>query len=59
MEFKNTKELSNSEIQLYMTTLENEYEVLKYKVKEQCDLLEKMGKEYNKAEEELKKRQRL
>ena len=57
MEFKNVKELSNSEIKLYRETLKNEFDVLKYKIKEMCDELQKIDSEYNKAESELKIRQ--
>lgn len=57
MEFKDIKKLSNTEIGLYKETLKNEFDVLKYKIKELCDEIEKVDAEYKKAENELTIRQ--
>ena len=57
MEFKDIKKLSNAEIMLYKETLKNEFDVLKYKIKELCDEIEKIDGEYKKAENEITIRQ--
>lgn len=57
MEFKDCKNLSNNEIQIYRENLRNEFDVLKYKIKDMCDELEKIDAEYAKAENELRIRQ--
>lgn len=53
MVFKNCKELSNAEISLYKTELENEFNALRDKINAMCDDLDKIEKEYNNAENEL------
>ena len=57
MEFKDVKNLSNSEIALYKETLKNEFDVLKHKIKDLCDEIQKVDNEYQKAENELNIRQ--
>ena len=57
MEFKDCKELSNAELKLYMNTLNDEFDVLKFKIKNMCDDLTKVDEEYNKAKNELQIRQ--
>ena len=57
MEFKDLKNLSNSEIMIYKEELKNEFEVVKHKIKELCDEIEKIDGEYKKAENELTIRQ--
>ena len=52
MDFKNIKELSNSELALYKKELENRYEVLKTKINKLCDELDAIDKEYVKVEKE-------
>lgn len=58
MESKNLKDLSNSEIMVYKEELKNEFEVVKYKIKELCDKIEKIDAEIKKADNELTIRQR-
>lgn len=58
MESKNLKDLSNSEIMVYKEELKNEFEVVKYKIKELCDKIEKIDVEIKKADNELTIRQR-
>lgn len=57
MEFKDVKKLSNSEIAVYKETLKNEFDVLKHKIKDLCDDIQKIDNEYQKAENELTIRQ--
>lgn len=56
MEFKNCKELSNSEIALYKQELENEFEKMKVKISSMCDELDEIEKEYKNADAELSRR---
>ena len=53
MEFKDTKKLSNAEIMLYKEELKCQFEVVKRDIKLLCDEIEKIDKEYKKAENEL------
>ena len=59
MEFKDVKTLTNSEIGLYKKTLENEFDISKVRIEELCKYLEKLDKEFNKADNEIKSRQNL
>lgn len=54
MVFKNCKELSNAEISQYKIELENEFNAMRDKINAMCDELDKIEKEYNNAENELK-----
>jgi hypothetical protein len=56
MEFKNYKTLSNAELNLYLKTLENEFEHLKVEIEEKCKYLESLDKEYGRAMFELDSR---
>lgn len=57
MEFKNIKELSNGELDLYKLELYNQYEALKTKINKMCDELDKISSEYDKAKKEIRIRQ--
>lgn len=57
MTFKDTKYLTNNEIGLYKMELENEYEKTKTDITKLCDYLEKLDREYDKVENELRIRQ--
>ena len=51
---KDCKILSNSELKLYKLTLENEYEAIKAKINALEDELDRIDREYAKAENEEK-----
>lgn len=53
MDFKDVKQLTNTEISLYKKELENEYETIKTKINKLCDELEQLDKEYVKVENEV------
>lgn len=53
MEVKNCSELSNSEIKLYLESLNNEFESKKAKIKELCEELIEIEKAYNDAQTEI------
>lgn len=53
MEKKDTKQMSNNELQLYMKTLENEFEAMKIKIQNKCNELKEIDKEYSRAKNEL------
>lgn len=53
---KDFSEMSSAEIKLYQQELTNEYEVLKNKISEILNELDKLDKIYNCAEKELNKR---
>jgi hypothetical protein len=57
MEKKDTKLMSNNELQIYMKTLENEFEAMKIKIQNMCDELKEIDKEYGRAKNELGIRQ--
>ena len=46
MEFKNPSELSNSELKLYMLSMENEFEAIKAQIAKLCTSLEEVDNEY-------------
>lgn len=47
-------ELSNNELIIYKKELSDEYEATKSKIDRLCDELQKIEKEYNKVDNELK-----
>jgi hypothetical protein len=51
---KDCKNLSNSELRLYKLNLENEYEAIKAKIASLEEELDKLDREYAKAENEEK-----
>lgn len=57
MEKKDTKLMSNNELQIYMKTLENEFEAMKIKIQNMCDELKEIDKEYSRVKNELGIRQ--
>lgn len=59
MEAKDTSKMSNSELKLYLTSLENEFEAKKAKLKEMCEELEDIQFEYSNAQNELKIRKNI
>ena len=48
--------LSNSEIRLRMTSMQNEYESIKLKINNLVSTMDTLDEEYNKAKKELEKR---
>jgi uncharacterized protein involved in exopolysaccharide biosynthesis len=59
MEAKDTSKMSNSELKLYLTSLENKFEAKKAKLKEMCEELEDIQFEYSNAQNELKIRKNI
>ena len=53
MEAKNCSELSNSELKLYLESLNNEFEAKKAKIKELCEELVEIENAYNDAQNEI------
>lgn len=53
MEKKNTKNMSNTEIKVYLLQLENEFEAKKNNIKKICEELIELEHEYNSAQNEL------
>lgn len=53
MEKKNTKNMSNAEIKVYLLQLENEFEAKKNNIKKICEELIELEHEYNSAQNEL------
>ena len=51
---KDCKTMSNNELKLYKLALENEYEAIKAKINALEDELDKLDREYAKAENEEK-----
>ena len=51
---KDCKNLSNNELKLYKLSLENEYEAIKAKIAKLEEELDKLDREYEKAENEEK-----
>lgn len=51
---KNCKNLTNNELKLYKLALENEYEAVKAKITALEEELDKLDREYEKAENEEK-----
>lgn len=49
-------EMSNTEIRMKMTSMEEEYEYVKNKINSLVDKLDSLDIEYNKAKKELEKR---
>ena len=56
MEEKNLKGISNSDIELYKTTLENEFDFIKSEINSRIDKLNEIEQRYLNAEKELVKR---
>lgn len=56
---ENFKEMSNSEIKLYIENLRNEFEGKKLKLKEICDEMDDIEHEYLNATKELEIRRNL
>ena len=56
MEEKNLKEMSNSDIELYKKTLENEFDFIKSEINSRIDKLNEIEQRYLNAEKELVKR---
>jgi hypothetical protein len=53
------KDLSNSELQIEKRKLEDKYEVIKIEIKTKYEELEKLDREYNKIENEIKLRKNI
>ena len=53
MEKENTKNMSNTEIKVYLLQLENEFEAKKNNIKKICEELIELEHEYNSAQNEL------
>lgn len=53
MEKKNTKNMSNTEIKVYLLQLENAFEAKKNNIKKICEELIELEHEYNSAQNEL------
>jgi hypothetical protein len=56
---ENFKEMSNSEIKLYIENLRNEFEGKKLKLKEICDEMDEIEREYLNVTKELEIRRNL
>lgn len=56
---ENFKEMSNAEIKLYIENLRNEFEGKKLKLKEICDEMDDIEREYLNATKELEIRKNL
>lgn len=56
MEEKNLKGMSNSDIELYKKTLENEFDFIKSEINSRIDKLNEIEQRYLNAEKELVKR---
>ena len=56
MEKKECSELTNAEIKEYVLTLENAFEAQKAKIKKECEVLQEIENEYNKALTEINTR---
>ena len=56
MEEKNLKGMSNSDIELYKKTLENEFDFIKSEINSRIDKLNEIEQRYLTAEKELVKR---
>ena len=56
MEGKNLKGMSNSDIELYKKTLENEFDFIKSEINARIDKLNEIEQRYLNAEKELVKR---
>lgn len=54
MERKDCSEMSNSDLKAYISTLENEFEAKKSKMKEICNELKEIEDAYNDAQNEIK-----
>lgn len=54
MKQQNVKDLSNNELIVYKKELSDEFEATKSKIDRLCEELEKIEKEYTKADNELK-----
>lgn len=48
--------LSNSELKIFLTEMENEYEALKTKIKQSLERMEILDKKYNDVKKTLEKR---
>ena len=59
MEKLTLENMTNSEINIKMKELENEYEAIKVKIKQLVERMNSLDTEYAKAENELKKRKAL
>lgn len=59
IQFKDSTNMSNSEIMEYRISLEEEFNKIKEQITILCEQLETLDIEYNKVEEELKTRQNI
>ena len=59
MEFKKSTDLTNIELKQYITSLENEFEAIKAKMKVLCDELKEVETAYNEAQSEIKIRKTI
>lgn len=58
-EKKDTKGLSNAELKIYLTNLENEFEGKKIKLREICEEMDAIEEEYLSAKQEMEIRKNL
>lgn len=59
MDKQNCSEMSNSEIKIYLKTLDEEFEAKKNLVKQICAEMDKIEKKYRSAEQELNHRKNI
>ena len=59
VEKKDTKGLSNAELKIYLTNLENEFEGKKIKLREICEEMDAIEEEYLSAKQEMEIRKNL
>lgn len=59
MEKVNYNEMGNSELKMYIEQLGNEFEAKKIKLKELCENMDRIEREYLKAKHELEIRRNL
>jgi hypothetical protein len=59
MEAKDCSELTNSELKLYIQSLENEFSAIKAKIKLLCEDMEKIESQYELAQNEINLRKTI
>lgn len=59
METKDCSELTNSELKLYIQSLENEFSAIKAKIKLLCEDMEKIESQYELAQNEINLRKTI
>ena len=59
MEVKDCSELTNSELKLYIQSLEDEFSAVKAKIKSLCEDMEKIEAQYELAQNEINLRKTI